>query len=196
MANSIDVSKQAHLDPHQLQRHNNESLEKLAEKTVKNATSPEIEQDTVTLNSEQQEKSVTYSNVLTIQTGEDQDKYNMLRGLVANMLKEQGIELKVTAGDKEINLNEITQEEAVELIDEDGYFGVDQTSDRIVDFAIGISGNDPSRLDAIKEGVENGFNEALEAFGGWLPDISYDTYDAVMSKLDAWADVDSTEQAS
>ena len=77
--------------------------------------------------------------------------------------------------------------DAQAMIAEDGYFGVEQTSDRIVDFAIGIAGGDPSRLDAILAGVEQGFNEALEAFGGWLPDISYQTYDAVLAKLDAWA---------
>jgi hypothetical protein len=61
---------------------------------------------------------------------------------------------------------------------------------------MGIAGGDHSRLDAIKEGVEKGFNEALEAFGGWLPDISYDTYDAVMNKLDTWAESNSAQQVS
>ena len=45
-----------------------------------------------------------------------------------------------------------------------------------------------------EEGVNQGFNEAMEAFGGWLPDISYDTLDTVMEKLDAWAaDADGNE---
>jgi len=104
------------------------------------------------------------------------------------MLKEQGIDAVVATGDTTMDIGEISQEEAQELVAEDGYFGVAQTSDRIVDFAIGAAGGDPARLEAIKEGVEKGFNEALEAFGGALPDISYDTYDAVMEKLDAWAD--------
>ena len=28
---------------------------------------------------------------------------------------------------------------------------------------------------------------ALDGFGGTLPEISYNTYDAVIEKLDAWA---------
>jgi len=32
---------------------------------------------------------------------------------------------------------------------------------------------------------------ALESFGGSLPEISYQTHDAVMEKLDEWAGVDS-----
>ena len=63
---------------------------------------------------------------------------------------------------------------------------MEQTSDRIFQFATGIAGGDTSRIEAIKEGITRGFAEAKEAFGGWLPDISYDTYDAVMKKLDDW----------
>ncbi len=198
MANTI--STQAHLDPHALRQHNNKNLERLAEKKAeKTTTSPvqemEQAQDTVTINY-QESVTVTYSSSLTIQTGEEPDQYSVLRGLVTSMLKEQGIDFKVANGDQEIDISNISQEEATELIADDDYFGVDQTSDRIVDFAIGIAGGDPTRLDAIKEGVEKGFNEALEAFGGWLPDISYDTYDTVMNKLDAWAEVDNSEQVS
>ncbi len=139
---------------------------------------------------------MTYESSLTIQTGDTQDQYNLLRGLVANMLKEQGIDFKVSNSDQTIDISEISQEEAVELISEDGYFGVEQTSDRIVELAIAAAGGDTSKLDAIKEGVEKGFNEAKQAFNGSLPDISYDTYDAVIEKLDAWAEVDAPGEAS
>lgn len=50
-----------------------------------------------------------------------------------------------------------------------------------------MGGGDAGRIDAIRQVVENGFQVALEAFGGWLPDISYGTYDTVMQKLDDWA---------
>ncbi len=136
------------------------------------------------------ESVTTYDSAMTLK-GNQNDGFDLLRGLVINILKEQGIALNISTGTaeteiKEINLEELTQEEAAELIADDGYFGVEQTSDRIVDFAIGIAGGDPARIDAIKAGVEQGFNEALEAFGGSLPDISYSTYDAVIEKLDAW----------
>lgn len=194
MANAI--SAQAHLNPYELQRHNNKNLDRLADKQTNNPKSPVKEFDSVTIN-QHQEVSMTYSSSLTIETEtSQQDQYGLLRGLVVNMLKEQGIDFQVANGDQTIDLSNISQEEATELISEDGYFGVKQTSDRIVDFAIAIAGNDPSKLAAIKEGVEKGFNEALDAFGGTLPDISYETYDTVMNKLDAWAEVDSQEQVS
>jgi len=93
---------------------------------------------------------------------------------------------KIAIGGSEIDLAAVTPKEAQELVSEDGYFGVEQTSERIVQFAVGIAGGDPSRIDAIKEGIDKGFAEAKKAFGDWLPDISYDTYDAVMTKLDEW----------
>jgi hypothetical protein len=142
------------------------------------------------------ESVTTYDSTMSLR-GTHNDGFDLLRGLVLNMFKEQGLSLNIAVGTtgngvEEINIGEITPEEANELIADDGYFGVEQTSDRIVDFAISIAGGDPARIDAIKAGVEQGFNEAFKAFGDWLPDISYDTYDTVMEKLDAWVK-DTTE---
>lgn len=189
MANTI--SNQAHIDPKLLRQHNNKNLqpvgtnvpptvEKTGEKNV-------IATDTVTI-TQRAETTVTYSSSLTMDQNVKGDGFDLLRGLVLNILKEQGIDFKIATGAKEIDISQLSQEEARALIADDGYFGVEQTSDRIVDFAIATAGGDPSRLAAIKEGVDKGFNEALEAFGGTLPDISYDTYDAVMQKLDKWAE--------
>lgn len=129
---------------------------------------------------------LTYSNS-KIMVGDEDGKYGILKSMVANLLKEQGIDTKILLEDNtEIDIVTLTPDEAKALVADDGYFSVEQTSERIFQFAVGIAGGDPSRIDAIKEGVDQGFQEALDAFGGELPDISYDTYDAVMEKLDAW----------
>lgn len=140
--------------------------------------------DTVSLRSESV-LSVTYSDASRLNAG-DEARFGMLRSLVANLLHEQGINTTIAVGEGEIDLTVITPDEAQELIGEDGYFGVEQTSERIFQFAVGVAGGDPSRIDAIREGIDKGFAEAKKAFGDWLPDISYDTYDAVMKKLDDW----------
>lgn len=140
--------------------------------------------DSVSIESESS-LAITYSTDMQVENGAG-DKFGLLQNLVANLLKEQGINTNVLAGDIEIDIATITPEAAQELVADDGYFGVEKTSDRIFQFAVGVAGGDPSRIDAIKEGIDNGFNEALEAFGGWLPDISYATYDTVMEKLDSW----------
>ena len=152
-----------------------------------------LETDKVSL-SYSSESTITYTSSMTIE-GTQGDGFDLLRGLVLNILKDQGVDHQIPVNDQEINLSEISLEEAQSLIEDDGYFGVEQTSDRIVDFAVGLSGDDPSRLDAIKQGVEQGFQEALDAFGGWLPDISYATYNTVMEKLDIWAGITHSSEA-
>ncbi|ADW18395.1 hypothetical protein Despr_2251 [Desulfobulbus propionicus DSM 2032] len=130
--------------------------------------------------------AVTYTQSMQL-TAADESRYGMLRDLVANLLQEQGVNTKIAVGNSEIDIAAVTPEEAQELISEDGYFGVKQTSERIFQFAIGVAGGDATRIDAIKQGIDKGFAEAKKAFGDWLPDISYETYDAVMQKLDDWA---------
>ncbi len=153
--------------------------------TVQSADSQTTSSDTISLRSEST-LAVTYTGSMQL-SASDESKYGMLRSLVANLLQEQGINTKIAVGGSEIDLTAVTPEEAQDLIGENGYFGVEQTSDRIFQFAVGVAGGDPSRIDAIKEGIDKGFAEAKKAFGDWLPDISYDTYDAVMKKLDDWA---------
>jgi len=114
--------------------------------------------------------------------------YELLRNLVAKTLQEQGLQLNFTtdAGDV-IDFNTMTTEEAQDLVSEDGYFGVEKTSQRIVDFAINGFGNDPEKLQEMKAAIDQGFKEAQDAFGGALPEISQQTYEAIMEKLDAFA---------
>jgi hypothetical protein len=192
MANAI--SNQAHIDPKILRQHNNKNLQpaetRLPEINEKPLDKNSIISDSVTI-SERTETTGTYSRSLTLDQGVAGDGFDLLRGLVLNILKQQGIDFKIATGQEgapEIDISQLSQEEAQALIADDGYFGVEQTSDRIVDFAIAMAGGDPSRLTAMKEGVTKGFNEALKSFGGWLPDISHNTYNAAMEKLDTWAE--------
>ncbi|MCR4610408.1 MAG: hypothetical protein K5644_00770 [Lachnospiraceae bacterium] len=79
-----------------------------------------------------------------------------------------------------------TKANAQAAIAEDGYWGVNQTSDRILDFAIALSGNDSSKAEELIDAFKKGFSEATAAWGKELPDISQKTYDAVLEKFDAW----------
>lgn len=80
-----------------------------------------------------------------------------------------------------------TKAQAQADIAEDGYWGVEQTSDRIVDFAKALCGGDPDKIEEMKAAFEKGFKQAQETWGGELPEISQRTYDAVFEKFDAWA---------
>ena len=81
-----------------------------------------------------------------------------------------------------------TKLQAQEDISEDGYWGVKQTSDRIIDFANALTGGDPDKIEEMRSAFEKGFKQAEKTWGGKLPDISQRTYDAVMEKFDKMAE--------
>lgn len=81
-----------------------------------------------------------------------------------------------------------TKAQAQADIAEDGYWGVNQTSDRIIDFAKALTGGDPDKIEDMRAAFEKGFKKAGKTWGGDLPDISQRTYDAVMEKFDKMAE--------
>ena len=89
-----------------------------------------------------------------------------------------------------------TKANAQASIAEDGYWGVEQTSDRILDFAIALSGNDSSKAEELISAFKKGFDEATAAWGKELPDISQKTYDAVLDKFESWKNGTYTSKSS
>lgn len=71
-------------------------------------------------------------------------------------------------------------------VSEYGEWGVEQTADRILDFAKALSGGDPSKIGVLKEAVMKGFAQAQAAWGGALPDICSATYAKVRQGFDEW----------
>lgn len=82
------------------------------------------------------------------------------------------------------NIADLSQDEAADLVSEDGFFGITQTSDRIADFVIDGSAGDESMMRAGREGMIEGFKMAEEMWGGELPEISQKTMDAAIEKVD------------
>ncbi len=80
-----------------------------------------------------------------------------------------------------------TKAQAQADIAEDGYWGVKQTSDRIIQFATALTGGDPDKIEEMRSAFEKGYKQAEKTWGGELPDISKQTYDAVMNKFDELA---------
>ena len=78
----------------------------------------------------------------------------------------------------------LTQDEASQLVSEDGFFGVTQTSERIANFVLMGAGDDKDMLLAGREGILQGFKEAESMWGGKLPDISYTTIDKAVEMID------------
>lgn len=79
---------------------------------------------------------------------------------------------------------QLSKDEAAELVSEDGFFGVEQTSQRIADFVINGAAGDKDRFRAGREGMIQGFKEAEAMWGGELPEISQKTMAKAIELVD------------
>ncbi|MBR4210901.1 MAG: hypothetical protein IKR84_00725 [Oscillibacter sp.] len=112
---------------------------------------------------------------------------------VKDMLTKQGV--KVAEGDgiwKQIaqgkfQVDDETRDAAKAATAEDGYWGVQQTSERFIKYAKALTGGDPAKAEAMREAFQKGYKEAEKAWGGSLPELSQKTYDATMKLFDDWA---------
>ena len=86
-----------------------------------------------------------------------------------------------------------TKAQAQADIAEDGYWGVKQTSERILDFAKALAGDDPEKLEKMRSAFEKGYAMAEKTWGGELPEISKNTFDAVMKGFDKLTGKEITE---
>lgn len=116
--------------------------------------------------------------------------YSYLRRIVEDMLRRQGKTLNLLEPDELIEVDEQARLEAQELIGPDGELGAEKVSQRLVDFAIALSGGDKSKAETLKAAIEQGFKEAEKILGG-LPEISKETYKLTMEKFDAWVNGES-----
>ncbi len=79
---------------------------------------------------------------------------------------------------------ELSPEEATELVNDDGYWGVSKTSERIAGFVLNGAGDNLEKLRAGREGIIRGFKEAEKLWGGQLPEISYKTIEKALVGID------------
>ena len=130
-----------------------------------------------------------------------EQRTSQLRSLVEKMMTKQGTAIANAdsmwsfLADGNFTVDEETQKQAQADIAEDGYWGVEQTSDRILDFAKALSGNDPEKADLLIDAFKKGFEDATKSWGKDLPDISQRTYDAVLEKFNKWKNGSTTETA-
>lgn len=122
---------------------------------------------------------------------------SQLRSLVEEMMSKQGSTFATANSGDDVwkflakgnfTVDEAARLKAQEEISENGYWGVKQTSDRILSFAKALTGGDPAKVEEMRAAFEKGFSQATKAWGQNLPSISNDTYDAVMKGFDQWAE--------
>lgn len=122
-----------------------------------------------------------------------EERTSQLRSLVEKMMTKQGetygkandIWSVLSSGN--FTVDAATKAQAQADIAEDGYWGVSQTSSRILDFATALTGGDPGKIEEMRNAFKKGYEQAEKTWGGKLPEISQKTYDAVMEGFDKLA---------
>ena len=158
------------------------SQEKSLEKTInESAVSVAISMNAQYILMAMNASSITQGNTLTQAglTTEQQDVLDFLSGKESS----SGMSLK-NIGYEGKPITELTPDEAKELVSEDGFFGITQTSDRVANFVFSFAGDDLELLQKGREGIVQGFEEAKKMFGGELPEISYKTQERTLALID------------
>ena len=140
-------------------------------------------------------KTYTPNTDLVAKLKADQEsRQQQLQSIVEQLLSKQGQSYNsangiwsILAGGN-LQVDAATQAQAQKDIADDGYWGVEKTSDRIIDFATALTGGDPDKIEEMREAFKKGYKQAEKTWGGELPDISQKTYDAVMKKFDKLAE--------
>lgn len=126
------------------------------------------------------------------------NRKRQLQDMVTKMLNKQantwktgnsgqnGVDMYSLLRSGNLNVDAKTAAKARADIAEDGYWGVEKTSDRILSFAKALSGGDKEKADTLLNAFKKGFQQATGAWGDKLPDISQRTYEATLKKFDAW----------
>lgn len=115
-----------------------------------------------------------------------------LRRLVEQMFLKQGSAATNTystwqkLADEGLLSNSEASQKASDDISENGYWGVEQTSDRILSFASALAGGDEDKMREMVEAFKKGYKQAEKAWGQALPDLCKNTYDAVIDKFNKW----------
>ena len=77
-----------------------------------------------------------------------------------------------------------TPETTAKAISDDGMWGVNAVSTRLVDMAMRLSGGDSAKIAELRDAVTKGF-EAVGALDS-LPQVCQDTYAETMARFDYW----------
>lgn len=125
---------------------------------------------------------------------DQQSRLDSLQSLVSKLLNKQGSTFDLANGtglaakfrEAAKNADPDTIKAAKESIGEDGYWGVNQTSDRLVSMAIALSGGDTTKADEMMAAIEKGYKQATNAWGEKLPQICQDTMEATRQKMNDW----------
>ena len=161
-------------------------------------------EDNITIsgdNAKTQETGI-YSRESIIQQLKDSEEQRVqaFQETLKNMLAQQGENVNLTIGDLKLHVTEEQSAKAKEAISDGGEYSVEKVTDRIMDMAKALAGDDPSKIDMLQDAVKKGFEKAAGALGkkslDEMPDITKKTYENVMKQFDDWKKSYETEESA
>ena len=124
-----------------------------------------------------------------------EERYAQLASLVEKLMTKQSETSRyATLGDLmkgvangEVEVDPEVVKQAKKDVADDGYWGVEQTAERIVSFAKALTGGDAGKVEQMRSAIEKGYKDATKTWGSELPEISSKTRDRVNELLDEWS---------
>lgn len=167
----------------------NQSAKTNTDKKTAEETGVVYEPSSATAKDGNSTKVTNYSSIVSGLKKELSTKNQQLQNLVDQLLSKQAKKYtSLSDMFKNINADPATVAQAQKDIGEDGYWGVEQTSDRLVSMAQALSGGDAAKADEMIAAIKKGYDQATKAWGDKLPDICQKTIDAATEKLNKWRD--------
>jgi ribosome modulation factor len=139
-------------------------------------------------------------NRVKMMWAEHDQQMESFRRLIETLLNKQG----ETAGAAEgwrsfsnpfsgemVEIDAETRAAAQEAIGEGGYYSVEETAKRILNFAVALSGGDPAKADLLERAAMRGFAAAENIWGREMPEITRQTMAAVQEGFNQWREAGS-----
>ncbi len=133
----------------------------------------------------------------------EEQRIKAFEDTIRSMVAQQGETINLTFRGLDLHVTEEESAEATKSIEEGGTYSVENVSDRIMKMAKALAGDDPTKIDILRDAVIKGFEGATGLLGKNsledMPEITNKTYENVMKQFDDWKNSynqEVTEQAN
>ncbi len=169
-----------------------DDVEKLKEKILDQLTGEESPDNIFRLNEEDRE--ILKDSLLNARVQEQQELHELVRKTIGEQyaaymnaqaqptVDSNGFWRFISGGNYAVDAR--TKQAAEQAIAEGGFYSADETSNRIFAFAQSIAGEDMDAMKAMQKAVLDGYQQAMVAWGGKLPELSKHTMDAANDLFD------------
>ena len=160
------------------------AAEEAKESTLKETEAASYEADggrTYSASATRKTYKMDTETVERLKSENEQRMANLVRQMLNQQIDKSNMWERLRTG--QFTADAATIKQAQADIADDGYWGVEQTSDRLVQYATALTGGDPEKLDTMIAAFEKGYAAAEKAWGGTLPDLAQRTREATLKKF-------------